>query len=131
MKKLYFIPFVLVLFLSTMVFSRFSIWQNIKGIDINEVSSIDFQNNKNVLLDVRTQNEFKEGHLPNSINIDVMNSEFNNSISLQNKEKNYYIYCRSGTRSLKAYSMMKNLGFKNLTNLEGGILAYKGTVEKF
>ena len=101
-----------------------------KGIDINEITSIDFQNKKNVLLDVRTSNEFKEGHLPNAIHIDVMNSEFSNKILLENKEKNYYIYCRSGTRSLKAYSMMKNLGFKNLINLEGGILAFRGEIER-
>ena len=89
------------------------------------------QKRKTKVLDVRTPKEFVEGHLPNAVNIDVMDSaSFIKQIQLLKKRKNYVVYCRSGKRSLKASAILVQNGFKNIYNMEGGILEWKGTLQK-
>ncbi|MCC7231634.1 MAG: rhodanese-like domain-containing protein, partial [Bacteroidia bacterium] len=61
-------------------------------------------------------------------NINFMGNSFREQINKMDKTKNYYVYCRSGMRSSSACRMMSKLGFKNLVNLSGGILAYKGKI---
>jgi len=77
-----------------------------------------------VLLDVRTPGEYNSGHLANSTLIDFKGSGFKESLSELDKETPVYVYCRSGGRSGSAASMMHNMGFKAVYNLEGGILAW-------
>lgn len=80
-----------------------------------------------VVLDVRTTQEFKEGHLPGAIHIDVLDSvAFVNSISKLNKNKKYIVYCKSGRRSTKASDILYENKFKRIWNMEGGITAWKG-----
>ncbi len=83
------------------------------------------------LLDVRTPQEFEEGHLENATLINVMDPEFSSKLNELDKAKNYYVYCRSGQRSAAACHAMKQLGFKGrLVNLAGGILAWNGPIIK-
>jgi len=78
------------------------------------------------LIDVRTYDEFASGHIPNAINIDFNNfSEFQENINLIEKDNPTYIYCLSGGRSAKAYSYLKEIGFNNLYELDGGILDWR------
>ena len=78
------------------------------------------------LIDVRTYDEFASGHIPNAINIDFKNfTEFQENINLIEKDKPTYIYCLSGGRSAKAYSYLKEIGFNNLYELDGGILDWR------
>ncbi|MFN7044073.1 MAG: rhodanese-like domain-containing protein [Flavobacterium sp.] len=73
------------------------------------------------LVDVRTPEEFSEGHLENAVNIDVTADGFDAKVASLDKEKPVMIYCKSGGRSAKASARLKELGFKNITDLEGGI----------
>ena len=66
-----------------------------------------------VVLDVRTPEEFKSGHIPNAINIDIYSDYFRADISALDKSKSYAVYCRSGKRSVDASSEMDLTGFKN------------------
>lgn len=84
---------------------------------------------KAVLLDVRTPQEFTSGHLMNAINIDYENIAFESEIKKLDNTKTYFVYCRSGNRSGKAISVMKNNGFKNIYELEGGIISNKDTIK--
>lgn len=86
------------------------------------------ENNKAVLLDVRTIQEYKEGHIPNSKNIPVQQI---NEIASVVTDKNtpLYVYCRSGARSGRAASTLKNMGYANAVNI-GGILSYSGKVAR-
>lgn len=78
------------------------------------------------LIDVRTYDEFASGHIPNAINIDFKNfTEFQENINLIEKDKLTYIYCLSGGRSAIAYSYLKEIGFNNLYELDGGILDWR------
>ena len=77
------------------------------------------------LLDVRTADEFSEGHLPGAINIDIKKSDFiDNALKQLAKEKTIAVYCRSGRRSANAAGLLAEKGFKAI-NLKGGIEAWK------
>ncbi|MEI0492475.1 rhodanese-like domain-containing protein [Brachyspira intermedia] len=71
-----------------------------------------------VLLDVRTPEEYMGGSAPNSINIDVLNTDFKSKIDLLDKNKEYIVYCRSGNRSAIASSIMATNGFLHVYNLQ-------------
>lgn len=70
-----------------------------------------------ILLDVRTAEEYSLGSIPNSINIDVLSSDFKSKIELLDKNKEYLVYCRSGNRSSIASSIMSTNGFIKIYNL--------------
>jgi rhodanese-related sulfurtransferase len=84
------------------------------------------QGNPNfVIIDVRTPAEFSEGHIANSINIDVENAGFEKTINGFDKDKTYLVYCHSGNRSLKAAKTMIDMGFKTVYNMLAGITAWQ------
>ena len=80
---------------------------------------------ENIILDVRTKEECSESKIPGSLNIDYYSENFKNNLDSLDKNLNYYIYCRSGNRSGKTVIILRDKGFKNVYNLEGGILAWK------
>ena len=80
---------------------------------------------ENIILDVRTKEECSESKIPGSLNIDYYSENFKDNLDSLDKNLNYYIYCRSGNRSGKTVIILRDKGFKNVYNLEGGILAWK------
>ena len=90
----------------------------IQDIDKQEVSNL--LNNEVVVIDVRTNKEFKEGNIETSFNLDFQKREFIDSLDKLDKNKQYLIYCASGNRSLKASHIMKSLGFKIIYNYKKG-----------
>ncbi|WP_334124120.1 rhodanese-like domain-containing protein [Empedobacter brevis] len=97
---------------------------------LNQASEVNLKNKKNILLDVRTPEEFAEGHVPGAINIDVKNSSFEKEIQKLDPKKNYYIYCKSGVRAKLATEKMQEKGFKNAKNFKDGMSNYQGTIAK-
>ena len=78
-----------------------------------------------VLLDVRTESEFKNGHIQNALNIDIKQSGFvEKAKAVLPADKTIAVYCRSGKRSALAAVQLASEGYK-VVNLEGGILAWK------
>lgn len=87
------------------------------------------QDDKAVVLDVRTEEEMEEGYLPNAKLIDIYKGqEFVEEIEKLDKTKNYYIYCRSGQRSGQACQLMDQMGFPATYNLLGGIEEWEGEI---
>ena len=77
------------------------------------------------LLDIRTIEEYNEGHLKDAIQKDFyLTDSFTQYLQSLDKNKKYLIYCRSGNRSGKALTQMKGMGFTNVADLEGGIGAW-------
>jgi rhodanese-related sulfurtransferase len=80
-----------------------------------------------IILDVRTPEEFEISRIPKSINIDFYNPEiFMQEIGKLDKDRSYYIYCRTGVRSANSCHLMKELGFTKTYNLIGGIVDWNG-----
>ncbi len=82
--------------------------------------------NKDIqLVDVRTAEEFGEGHLAHAANIDVLEDDFSSKVKSLDPNQPVYVYCRSGKRSEKASSILKGLGFKEVYDMEGGYLNWE------
>lgn len=77
------------------------------------------------LLDVRTPEEFKEGHVANAMNINVLEDDFAAKVETLDRQEPVYLYCRSGKRSAKASAILKDLGFKEIYDMEGGFLSWE------
>ena len=75
-----------------------------------------------VTLDVRTQGEFMTGHIQDAQNIDFESGSFESQIESLDKNGTYAVYCRSGNRSGQAVKVMQDAGFKNIYNLDGGVI---------
>ena len=93
-------------------------WQN-GDITIEELNNKVAQGA--ILLDVRSNQEYKEGHLQGAINIP--DYELRNRVQKEIPKKNQsiVIYCQYVGRSRNAYNMMKNMGYTNISNLTGGL----------
>lgn len=74
-----------------------------------------------LIVDVRTPMEFAQGHVPGAVNLPV--EEVSRWAKDLPKDRPVYLYCRSGRRSLQAAEYLARQGYRNLYNLEGGILA--------
>lgn len=77
------------------------------------------------ILDVRTPGEFGEGHIQNALNIDWNGSSFDAQVSKLDKNKTVFVYCLSGERSGSAASQLRSNGFKNVLELDGGMMAWR------
>ena len=80
-----------------------------------------------VLLDVRTPEEYRSGHIPGSRNLPLQTIENVKNIT-ENKDTALFVYCYSGARSRQATAMLQSLGYTNVHNI-GGIADYQGEVE--
>ncbi len=79
-----------------------------------------------VLLDVRTQGEFAQGHIKGAKQVDFYQSEvFRSELEKMDRETPVYVYCRSGARSGNAAQMMKQMGFTKVYNLQGGMNSWQ------
>jgi rhodanese-related sulfurtransferase len=77
-----------------------------------------------VVLDVRTPEEFSEGHLDGSVLVDFYETDFAEQLAALDPDVPYLVYCRSGNRSGQALDIMAQLGFASAANVDGGILAW-------
>ncbi len=79
-----------------------------------------------ILLDVRTKQEYKEGHIPNSKNIPLQTIGDIEHI-VQDKNTPIFVHCYSGSRSRQAVAILNQIGYQNVKNI-GGISSYRGKV---
>ena len=79
-----------------------------------------------VLIDVRTSPEYRQGHIPESINIPLQAMERVTRV-IDKEYTPIFVYCQSGARSRQAAGMLRRMGYKNVTDI-GGIALYRGKV---
>ena len=77
------------------------------------------------LIDVRTAKEFSEGHIKGAVNIDYYKSDFKQLMAKLDKSKPIAVYCTVGGRSGSGAQMAKQLGFKEVYDLEGGVVLWQ------
>ena len=82
-----------------------------------------------ILLDVRRDDEFEEGHIPGAINIPNESIGTEEIAELPDKNQTIYVYCRSGNRSKQASQKLVDLGYTDVIEF-GGIIDYSGEIEK-
>jgi rhodanese-related sulfurtransferase len=87
------------------------------------------EDKETILLDVRTPTEHQMVRIPNSILIDIYNPMFMHEIDKLDRNKSYYVYCRSGNRSFHAGNYMLKIGFEKVYNLQHGIIGWSGEKE--
>lgn len=80
-----------------------------------------------VLLDVRTPEEYRQGHIPGSNNVPLYVMDQVKEVA--DLDTPLFVYCHSGARSREAVSMLERMGYQQVKNI-GGITAYKGKVER-
>jgi len=95
-----------------------------KDVDVSAAKAMIKSNKDLVILDVRTPEETAQGTIPNAIEIDYFDANFDEAIGKLDKSKPYLVYCRSGGRSAKASNKMIEAGFKDVTNMKGGYTAW-------
>jgi rhodanese-related sulfurtransferase len=77
-----------------------------------------------VVLDVRTPEEFSEGHLDGAVLVDFYDADFAEQLDALDPDAPYLVYCRSGNRSGQTLAIMEELGFESAVDVDGGILAW-------
>ena len=83
-----------------------------------------------VVLDVRTAEEFADGHMPGAINLDIRGGKFAETLAGLDKSKTYLVHCAVGGRSAKACGQMDGMKFEKVLNLSGGITAWEAAGHK-
>lgn len=82
------------------------------------------------ILDVRTPEEFNEGHVENAKNSNWLGDHFSEDVEKLDKNKPVLVYCKSGRRSKAASEKLKEMGFKTIYNLDGGYLSWTSEENK-
>jgi rhodanese-related sulfurtransferase len=77
------------------------------------------------LVDVRTADEYQVSHLKNAQNICVTSTDFKEKVAGLDKEKPVYVYCKKGGRSAKAATILKEMGFTKVYDLQGGLTSWQ------
>lgn len=100
----------------------------LKGPDINQGVKEYSTTDGAVLLDVRTPDEYRQGHIPGSKNVPLQSISKVAGV-IDNKSTPIFVNCLSGARSRQAAAILKQMGYTNVKNI-GGISAYAGKVER-
>ena len=100
----------------------------LKGADINQGVKEYSTTDGAILLDVRTPDEYRQGHIPGSKNVPLQSID-KVTVMINNKATPIFVHCLSGARSRQAAAVLQQMGYTNVKNI-GGISAYTGKVER-
>ena len=92
--------------------------ENSTDVEANDIENL--LKNKEFLLDVREEYEYQDGHIKGAINLPLR--EILEKKDTLPKDKDIYVYCRSGHRSADAVNFLKSLGFEKVHNVDGGFI---------
>lgn len=96
----------------------------VKNVDAKEAAKL-VAASKVVVLDVRTAEEFAAGHIAGATNINFMAKDFAAQVGQLDRNKTYLVHCASGGRSKRCLPTLKQLGFKEIIHLDGGMAAWE------
>jgi rhodanese-related sulfurtransferase len=102
--------------------------QILKDVTPQETNSLIQKNKDNpnfVILDVRTPEEFRDGHINDAVNLNYNSPTFKTDLNGLDKTKAYLIYCRTSRRSRAAFGIMKELEFQEVYHMLGGIVRWQ------
>lgn len=99
-----------------------------RQIDSEEAAALMEEKDNYIILDVRTEEEYSEGHIPNAINIPNESIGTEEIPELPDKDQLILVYCRSGNRSKQASRKLADLGYTNIVEF-GGIIDWTGETQ--
>lgn len=100
---------------------------------LRNYNAIDFEkeierSSNHVLIDVREKTEYSKGFIPGAVNIPL--SELKRRLDEVPKNREILLYCRGGMRSKQAAFFLKKNGYSKISQLQGGILSWKGSIQQ-
>ncbi|AFL82729.1 Rhodanese-related sulfurtransferase [Belliella baltica DSM 15883] len=108
-------------FTFTLQINNASAQEEVKALTPDKFEKATKKSKKAVILDIRTPEEVADGHIEGAEFADFLGDDFEKEISTLDKKKTYYVYCRSAKRTIPATAKMKEMGFKKVFMLEGGL----------
>lgn len=99
--------------------------QEIKQMTSREAAKMIQSDKDIVILDVRTAQEFQDGHIKNARNMDMKQPEFLKNIEKLDRNARYVVHCRTSNRSTVAANWMRQKGFKNIYLISDGFIGWK------
>lgn len=104
-----------------------SVFREIQPTEANKLIATHKGDPHFIVLDVRTPQEYVQGYLPEKkpLNLDFYAADFRERVAQLDRDKTYLVYCRTGNRSGETVKLMKELGFRRVYDLEGGIVAWQ------
>lgn len=125
MKSLKNYLFLFIAILSSYACSNDQKTNTLESVPVQKFEELTVSDPNTIILDVRTPEEFADGHLKGALLTDFQNQDFKNEIDKLDKSKTYLVYCKAGTRQQLAAEHMKSIGFENIYLLEGGFTAWQ------
>ena len=104
--------------------------EQIIEVTLDEAEKLIQTNTNLVILDVRTRKEFATARIPKATNLDLYSPDFEQKLARLDKSKPYLVHCASGGRSAEVRDRMKELGFKTIYHMDGGIRAWQKAGKK-
>lgn len=109
------------IFVFSVQISKASGQEELKSLSPDKFEKAAKKSKKAIILDIRTPREVAEGHIEGAEFADFWGDDFEQEISTLDKKKTYYVYCKSAIRTISATAKMKEIGFKKVFMLEGGL----------
>jgi rhodanese-related sulfurtransferase len=110
---------------STAVASETAPAAEVKNVTPDEAEKILKSSKDVVVLDVRTPEEFQDGHIKGAKNLDVQDDAFAEKLKQLDKDKTYVLHCAAGGRSSRVLKQMRELNFKSIYHMNDGFSAWK------
>lgn len=117
--------------LTTIVLLPSAYGQDKEKLSIDEFEVKLHQTPESQLVDVRTPEEFKKNHVKGALNVNINSDEFEKQVAALDKTKPVMVYCLSGGRSAKAAEYMRKQGFKEVYEMEGGMMQWTAQKKPF
>ncbi len=123
MKNTFYLVILIALF--SCVNSKSVSSNSVSNLDAPQFSKVISEVKSPILIDVRTPEEFDQGHISGAINVNWNGEDFEKQMIKFPKTETIYLYCLSGGRSASAVSFLSEKGYLKITELNGGIMAWR------
>ena len=104
-------------------------FKNIFCDELQEIIKNDRNGQHYELIDCRTPGEYHSGRIPGAKLLDLMDPAFREKVEQLDKTRTYYVYCRSGSRSMTACRIMSDAGIEDVHNVKFGLMGWQGPLE--
>lgn len=98
--------------------------EGVKHVKAEEAATL-VKEGKVQVLDVRTADEYKDGHIKGAKNVDFTENNFESEVAKLDKSKPWLVHCQGGGRSTKSLPALEKLGFQHVYHLDGGFKGWK------